>query len=288
MILLDGKKARAELKLKLKERITDLSHISNTPIIPTLALIQVGDVKESSIYVSQKILFAESVGAKVIHIKLSNEINFNDLVSEIKKHNDDSSVHGIIVQLPLPAHLDKDAVIEIINPLKDVDGLTDENQNLLVLGQPRFIPATAKGIMTLLDFYHIDVKDKKVCVLGRSKLVGSPVAKMLTILGAKVSVCHSQTDHPEEISKTADILISAIGKPHHIDISYLKENAVVIDVGLTHISGKGGVSDVDRKALEGHIQAITPVIGGVGPMTVLSLFDNLIHSVDLMTKKTNG
>ncbi|MDP1624777.1 MAG: bifunctional 5,10-methylenetetrahydrofolate dehydrogenase/5,10-methenyltetrahydrofolate cyclohydrolase [bacterium] len=274
MEILDGRKARDSEREALKARVTALGRA------PVLAIIQVGDIKESSIYISQKVTFAKTVGADARHVRLAADISFDNLKAEINKHNVDATVDGIIVQLPLPAHLDKDAVINLIDPSKDVDGLTDENQRLLAEGKPRFVPATAKGIMTLLHFYNIDPKGKKVCVLGRSRLVGSPTAKMLEMAGADVSVCHSKTTDAPAVACQAEILVSAIGKPGLVDASYLKEGVVVVDVGLTVVPDKGLVGDVDRTAIDRLASAATPVPGGVGPMTVLSLFANLVSSAE--------
>jgi methylenetetrahydrofolate dehydrogenase (NADP+) / methenyltetrahydrofolate cyclohydrolase len=284
--ILDGKKARDSYKIGLLERSKGLS------CKPTLALIQVGDNKESIIYIEQKKKFAETVHAQVEHLVFISDATFEDIQQNIKILNERKDIHGIIVQLPLPQHLDSRALINTIDPKKDVDGLTDTNQNLLELGKPHFVPATARGVLDLLSFYHIDVKDKTVVVFGRSRLVGSPIAHLLRAQGAFVSVCHSKTEHPREISKTADIVIVAIGKPEYIDASYIKEGAVVIDVGINSVLKEGDlkrklVGDVDHQKVAKLVKAISPVPGGVGPMTVLSLFANLILSAEDMCRNTN-
>lgn len=272
--ILDGKKARDFYKARLIERLSKLSSK------PLLALVQIGDNKESAVYIEQKKKFAASIGALVEHIHLAETVTQLEVRKHISSLNSRLDVHGIIIQLPIPAHLDKQILIELIDPKKDVDGLTDTNQKLLASGTPQFIPATAKGVGLLMDFYNINPKGKLVTVFGRSRLVGFPTAELLKQKGADVSVCHSQTVNPQEISQKSDILIVAIGKPKLIDASYIKPGAVVIDVGISSVSGHL-VGDVNFAAVSPLVSAISPVPGGVGPMTVLSLFDNLILSAEM-------
>ncbi|MEN9621821.1 MAG: bifunctional methylenetetrahydrofolate dehydrogenase/methenyltetrahydrofolate cyclohydrolase FolD [Candidatus Parcubacteria bacterium] len=284
--ILDGKKARDSYKQGLFERSKRLS------CTPALALIQIGDNRESTLYIEQKKKFALDIHAQVEHIVFKTDVTFEEVQNVIKELNARTDIHGIIVQLPLPAHLDSRAIINIIDPQKDVDGLTDTNQTLLESGKAYFVPATARGVLDLLKFYHIEVKDKNVVVFGRSRLVGSPIAHLLKAQGAHVSVCHSKTEHPQEISKQADIVIVAIGKPELIDTSYIKEGVVVIDVGINSVLDTKTqkmrlVGDVDHANVEKLVKAISPVPGGVGPMTVLSLFANLILSAEVMCRNTN-
>jgi methylenetetrahydrofolate dehydrogenase (NADP+) / methenyltetrahydrofolate cyclohydrolase len=282
-LLLNGKAARDSYKAKLIERIQKLSSA------PTLALIQVGDNRESNIYIEQKKKFAALIGARVEHIHFPAETAPETVEEKIRSLNERGDVNGIIVQLPLPPHFDKQALIETISPLKDDDGLTDENQALLEKGVPRFIPATPRGVSLLLEYHSIDVRGKKAVVFGRSRLVGSPLASLLKARGASIEVCHSKTPDPKAISKKADLVFVAIGKPELIDSSYIKEGAVVVDIGINSIEGKKldeepprrkVVGDVLFSDVEPHVKAISPVPGGVGPMTVLSLFDNLILSAE--------
>ncbi|MBI5134405.1 MAG: bifunctional 5,10-methylenetetrahydrofolate dehydrogenase/5,10-methenyltetrahydrofolate cyclohydrolase [Candidatus Taylorbacteria bacterium] len=282
-LILDGKKARDSYKSRLIERVGALS------CTPTLALVQIGDNRESTIYIEQKKKFGQTIGAHTEHIHLPENATENSISSRILALNRRDDVHGIIIQLPLPAHLDRLSLINLIDPEKDVDGLTDENQRLLEEGTPRHIPATAKGVSLLLDFYGISPAGKKAVVFGRSRLVGHPAAKLLEMKGADVSVCHSKTEDPEKISKTANILVVAVGKPGLIGARHVKEGAVVIDVGINSVSGakleeeipkRKIVGDVDFEAVQSLASAISPVPGGVGPMTVLSLFDNLISSAE--------
>jgi methylenetetrahydrofolate dehydrogenase (NADP+)/methenyltetrahydrofolate cyclohydrolase len=293
-LILDGKIARDFYKNELIKRVGVLKAKG---LAPQLAIVQIGDNPESAIYIEQKKKFATAVGAQVDHIKLSGDTSQKDLAEKIAVLNADTRVHGIIIQLPIPASLDKIALMNLIDTNKDVDGLGDESQKSLDGGAPIFVPATAKGVMTLLDFYKIPVKGKSVVVFGRSRLVGHPLAALLNIRGARVSVCHTQTPNPQEISHAADVVIVAIGQPEHIKAEYIKEGAVVVDVGINSIQNgtidkleeevprRKVVGDVDFEAVSVKASAISPVPGGVGPMTVLSLLDNLILSVEKSAEK---
>jgi len=260
--ILDGKIIRDEIILKLKKEIESFKSV------PTLAIVQVGDLAESSKYIKAKKVLAEKIGAVVRHVQFNESISQDEVVVEIQRLNQDTTVHGIILQLPIPKNLNSLEIIETINPQKDVDGLT-----LLT----KFIPATAKGIMAMLDYYKIEAVDKNVTVMGRSKLVGQPIAKALTGLGAKVSVVHSKIENPKEITKIADILIVAIGKANLVDETYIKSGQVVIDVGI-NFQDKNLVGDVDFEKVKDIVSAISPVPGGVGPLTVASLFENLVEA----------
>jgi|SRR5581483_4642563 len=285
-MILDGRIARDFYKKKITERVKNLSALGCTP---KLAILQIGDNAESNVYIEQKKKFALSIGALVEHIRIKEDVTEQFVAGEIGKLNERHDVHGIILQLPVPGHLDKLALINHIDPRKDVDGLTDENQILLEKGGPRFIPATAKGVILLLDFYNIDLKNKKVAVLGRSRLVGHPTAEILRSRGAHVTVCHSKTEHTKEITRNSDIVVVAIGKPQFITRDYIKDGATVVDVGINSVKGQSLqeetpkrklVGDVDFEAVSSIARAISPVPGGVGPMTVLSLFDNLVVSAE--------
>ena len=279
MILLDGKVVRDAHTAELKKGIENLG------FSPTLAIIQVGDNLDSTLYIEQKKKFAAKIGAETMHIKFPESVSVEDVSVEVKKLNNDKKIHGIIIQLPLPKHFDRDSLISCINPMKDVDGLTDENQKLLNDGKSRFIPATARGILSLLDFYDIQVAGKNVAVIGRSRLVGGPTALALRARGAIVSVCHSQTPNTREITKNSDIVIVAIGNPELIDTSYIKDGATVVDVGINslneEVSNRRLVGDVKFEEVSKIAHAISPVPGGVGPMTVLSLFENLLDASNM-------
>lgn len=272
MILLDGKIARNSLASELKKMI------SNLPIKPKLAIIQVGDRKESNTYITQKKIFAEKIGAEVNHIKFLENVSEDEVCVEIQKLNKDNSVHGIVVQLPLPLDLDKNIIIQNIDPLKDVDGLTSVNTKLLWSNERGHIPATARGILTLLDYYKIPIKGKKVVVVGRSELVGKPVAMALLNRDATVTVCHLETENIKLETQRADILVVAAGDPEFITKDFVKEGQVVVDVGISVLQDKRLVGDVKFDDVKGIVSAISPVPGGVGPMTVLSLFQNLLDA----------
>jgi methylenetetrahydrofolate dehydrogenase (NADP+)/methenyltetrahydrofolate cyclohydrolase len=263
MILLDGKVAREHYTQLLIERIKDLS------IKPCLTIIQVGNRSDSDAYVKAKKSFAEKIGIRINHVHLFDSISQENLIETINRYNVDDGTHGIIVQLPLPEHIKTELILESVNPRKDVDGLTCNT---------KFMPATARGVKELFKFYKIELQNKKITVLGRSKLVGSPIAKMCHEEGANVTVCHSKTENIPEKTKIADIVIVAIGKPKFINESYLKEGQIVIDVGITRHIEEGLVGDVDFEKVKDIVNMISPVPGGVGQMTVLALFENLIDA----------
>ena len=264
MIILDGKIVRDQIILKLKNKV------SASLVKPVLAIIQVGDLEESNKYIKNKKIFAEKIGAVVRHLKFDTTVSRNTLENEIETLNQDKTVHGIIIQLPLPANLDVIQITNVVNSGKDVDGLTENSP---------FMPATARGVLSLLDYYNIDVKEKNVTIMGRSKLVGAPIEMALIERGAKVNVVHSQTENPKEITKKADILIVAIGKPNLIDDSYVSPGQTIIDIGISLSQGKI-VGDVDFDRVKNIVKKITPVPGGVGPLTVASLFENLVESCE--------
>lgn len=279
MILLKGGPVREIASLRLIQEI----HQGGRK--PLLVIVQVGDDQRSSAYIRQKVLFGEKIGAVVSVVSLPATATQAEIVSKIVVLNQDSAVNGIIVQIPLPENLDRQAIIDAIDPQKDVDGLTSENQKLLRQGVPKIVPATARGILELLEHYQISVVGKGVVVMGRSKLVGMPTAKLLELRGAKVSVVHSGTENPKAITTKAEILVVAIGKAELVGPDYLSAGQVVVDVGINLASGecldeevgrKKLVGDVDFKAVEHLLKAISPVPGGVGPMTVLALFENLL------------
>lgn len=266
--ILDGKKVAEEIKQGLK---SDFDLLTKKP---RLTIVQVGDDSRSNIYIKRKILFGEEIGAKVNLKKFSENIGEDDLIKEIEKINQDEEVDGIIIQLPIPNHLDKNKIIESININKDVDGLK--------VGS-KFIPATARGVISLLKFYGIGISGKKVTVLGRSALVGAPIAKLMEDSGAKVTVCHSGTEDLVTPCKDADIIISAVGKRNLINKSHVKSGQIVIDVGINpstdNVEDKPRiVGDVNFREVVNIVDAISPVPGGVGPMTVASLFLNLSDS----------
>ncbi len=284
MKILDGKVVRDQMADNLSSIIY---HLSSKP---KLVIIQVGDNPESNTYIGQKVKFGERIGAIVDLQKFPADISQDQLSSNLQQLNSDPSVHGIIIQLPISEHLDKDKLIELIDPKKDVDGLTITNQKLLEENNPQaVIPATAKGVISILNFYKVPIKGKKITVVGRSKLVGKPVAEILANMGAHITVCHSQTLDLKQETRNADIIVVAVGKPNLIGKEHVSPNQVVIDVGINVIDSKPDelstithkrslVGDVNFAEVSQIVSAITPVPGGVGPMTVASLFENLLEA----------
>lgn len=300
MILLDGKKLRDETATELRDEIADFVAESGEGVeavvpqsVPQLAILQIGDLAESTAFITQKKNFAEKIGAKVIHKTYPAKVSEEELITDIKKLNSDSKIHGIIVQLPIPASLDKQKILDAVAPQKDVDGLTATNIKRLWSRDDRVIlPGTVRGVISLLEHYEIPIDGKKVTVVGRSMLVGKPLATALLNKNATVTVCHRQTKNLATETSQADILVVAAGSTHLIGKDFVKKGQVVVDVGINFSSAKTGISpkpeneipkqkmvgDVDFEAVKDIVSAISPVPGGVGPMTVASLFQNLVET----------
>lgn len=269
--ILKGIAPREALREKLALQVRAFS------VAPKLVIIQVGDREDSNIYIKQKIDFGESIGVDVVHKKFSDTINRDELQKEIESVNTDDSVTAMIVQLPLPSHIPTD-VLECIESKKDVDCLTEYHRAELAKGAMYSSPATAKAVLTLLTYYNVPIVGTHAVVVGRSVLAGGPIAELLKISGARVSVIHRETKDPEVISRTADILVVACGVPALVTETWINpdKHTVVVDVGI-HRTERGVVGDVDVLSVSSCIQAISPVPGGVGPLTVACLFENLIH-----------
>lgn len=265
----------APVREKIKKGL--ISRVSNFFRKPVLVIVQIGNRFDSSVYIRKKKQFGEEIGAIVLVKNFAISISQVDLIKEIKKINEDKSVDGVIVQLPLPEHLDSEKIVRNIDQMKDADGLTTAylENSLLVT------PATARAVEVLLDFYKIEVTNKKIAVIGRSKLAGGPIATMLSKKGAKVTVCHRETSNTKEICRNADIIISAAGEANLVTRDFVGQGQVVIDVGINKVEGKL-VGDVDFENVEPIVKAITPVPGGIGPLTVACLFENLL---DLVSRK---
>ncbi|MTH46957.1 bifunctional methylenetetrahydrofolate dehydrogenase/methenyltetrahydrofolate cyclohydrolase FolD [Intestinirhabdus alba] len=273
-VLLNGKAIAATIKEELK------AQLSARPYTATLAVILVGSDPASSIYVKNKHRACEQVGIRSLVITLPDTISQAGLLAEIETLNQRDDVDGILVQLPLPASIDSRAVIQAISPAKDVDGFHPENVGALSMNHPGFLPCTPAGIIELLKRSNIEIAGKECVVLGRSNIVGKPVAQLLLRENATVTLCHSQTKHLPQICQRADILIVAIGKPRAIDSRYVKPGAVVVDVGI-HRDSEGQIcGDVDFSAVEAVAGAITPVPGGVGPMTIAMLMQNCLIAAE--------
>ena len=270
-VILDGKKLRDKIFLDLKAKL------DNMPQKPTLAVILAGNDPASAIYVRNKKKTAENLGINSLVIEYPSNVTETELLSKIKELNNDKSITAILVQLPLPEHINKFRIIDTISPQKDVDGLTPYNLGKLFAGEETYVyPCTPKGILLLLDEYNIDVDGKHVVVIGRSNLVGKPVAQMLLKRNATVTMCHSHTENLSEITKTADIIVSAVGKKV-IGEKMLKSDCVVVDVGIYKDENGKVRGDVDFENVSKITAYISPVPGGVGPMTIASLMLNTVE-----------
>lgn len=279
-LILDGKKVSRLIREELKDRVVTLRR---NGIVPKLAIVLVGEYEPSLIYVTNKERACRSTGIEVETFRLGADVEESTVVEIINRCNEDRKIHGIILQLPLPGHLDKDRLLEVIKPEKDVDGLTPVNLGKLAAGKPRFIPATPSGIVELLIRYSISPKGRRVVIVGRGELVGKPLANLLLMKGergdATVTVCHSQTLDLKSVCRAAEILVVAAGKPGLIKADMVSEGAVVVDAGI-HRTEQGIIGDVDFDSVAKVAGAITPVPGGVGPMTVAMLLYNTVEAAD--------
>lgn len=282
MVLLDGKKLSEEIKVQLLNHSRQLKHQNGRS--PHLAAILVGDNPASVAYVNNKIKSCRQCEIGSALIKLEDTISENDLLEEIEKLNADDNTDGILVQLPLPPHINPDIIASAIFPEKDVDGFHPLNAGKLSQGLPCFEPATPKGIMIMLKHFKISMAGKHAVVIGRSNIVGRPMSIMLSSASANatVTLCHSQTENIEAFTKQADILIAALGKPGFVNAGMIKKGAVVIDVGISRVEdvtrkyGYRIAGDVDFEKVAPLCSAITPVPGGVGPMTIIGLLSNTL------------
>ncbi|MHA1695640.1 MAG: bifunctional methylenetetrahydrofolate dehydrogenase/methenyltetrahydrofolate cyclohydrolase FolD [Candidatus Helarchaeota archaeon] len=274
-MLLDGKLIAEKIRKRLKEEIYELKNKTNKT--PALATIIVGENPASQIYVRIKHNACNEVGINSIIIGLPENISENELIKNIELLNMDSSIHGILLQLPLPNHLDSNKFFDKIDPAKDVDGFNPKNSGNLLIGNETFVPCTCKGILTILKEYNIELKGKNVVIINHSNIVGKPLALLLLNRDATVSICHEFTQNITYYTKNADILIIGIGNARFIKKEMIKENAVIIDVGINRIENKI-IGDVDFEDVKNKVYAITPVPGGVGPMTVASLLENTIYA----------
>ena len=279
-VIIDGKTISLQIKEELKQKAADL-RAQGTAV--TLAVIQVGDNPASCVYVRNKKKGCEYIGIGSLSYELPEETTQEELLSLIQELNGRGDVNGILVQLPLPAHIDEDTVIKAIDPRKDVDGFHPQSVGALCIGQPGFVSCTPAGIIQLLKRSGISIEGKECVVLGRSNIVGKPMSLLLLRENATVTIAHSRTKNLKELTSRADILIVAIGKPKMVTREYVKEGAVVIDVGINRDENNKLCGDVDFEDVEPICSAITPVPGGVGPMTIAMLLNNCIESVHLQS-----
>lgn len=272
---IDGKAISQMVKDELRERV------KKEKIEATLAVIQVGSDPASTVYVGNKKKACEYIGIRSLAFELPEETKEEKLLDLVKELNDREDVDGILVQLPLPAHMDEDKVIQTISPKKDVDGFHPQSVGALSIGQPGFVSCTPAGVIQLLKRSGVEIEGKECVIVGRSNIVGKPMALLMLRENATVTVCHSRTKDLKEVTKRADILIVAIGKPEFITKEYVKEGAVVIDVGIHRGADNKLCGDVDFGEVEPVASAITPVPGGVGPMTIAMLMNNCVEAKGL-------
>lgn len=274
--IIDGKKVSEHIRSQIAKGVEKLKQ--ETGITPGLAAVLVGDDPASEIYVRNKRRACSNAGIYSEEHKLPLETTEEELLTLVDKLNNDPKIHGILVQLPLPDHINVTRVLKAVSPLKDVDGFHPYNVGLLVEGNPRFIPCTPHGIIKMLEFYNIDISGKQAVVVGRSNIVGKPVSMLLLHRHATVTVCHSRTKPLDEVTRRADILVAAIGRANFITADMVKEGAVVIDVGINRNEEGKLTGDVDFEAVSQKASYITPVPGGVGPMTISMLLWNTLES----------
>ena len=276
--IIDGKAISTQIKEELKVKVAEMKAQG---MEVTLAVIQVGNDPASSVYVGNKKKACEYIGIRSLAYELPEETTEEELLKLIEELNGREDVNGILVQLPLPKHIEEDKILNTISPLKDVDGFHPQSVGALCIGQPGFVSCTPAGIIQLLKRSGIEIAGKECVVIGRSNIVGKPMALLLIRENGTVTVTHSRTKDLKEVTKRADILVVAIGKPKMITADYVKEGAVVIDVGIHRNEQNKLCGDVDYDDVAPKCSAITPVPGGVGPMTIAMLMNNCVESVAL-------
>ena len=272
--IIDGKAISAQIRAEIAEKVKNLK--AERGIVPGLAVIIVGDDPASRVYVRNKHRACEEVGFASFGYELPADTTEEELLALVEKLNRDSAVHGILVQLPLPRHFDEEKILLAIDPAKDVDAFHPYNVGKIMIGNYDFLPCTPAGVMELLRRSNIEIAGKECVVVGRSNIVGKPQAMLLLQANGTVTVCHSRTKDLREVCRRADILIAAIGKPEFFDASFVKEGAVVIDVGINRRADGTLCGDVNYEDVAPHTSYITPVPGGVGPMTIAMLMQNTL------------
>ena len=276
--IIDGKKISAEIKDELKQEVAAMKAEGKEI---ALAVIQVGEDPASSVYMRNKKKACEYIGITSVSYEIPEDSTQQELLDLVEKCNKDPKINGILVQLPLPPHMDEDAVIHAIDPKKDVDGFHPVSVGNMVIGNDGFLPCTPAGIIELLKRSGVEIGGKECVVVGRSNIVGKPMSMLLLRENGTVTVCHSRTRNLREVCSRADILVVAVGRPKFIDASYVKEGAVIIDVGIHRNENNKLCGDVDFDAVKEKTSAITPVPGGVGPMTIAMLMKNCVQSKKL-------
>ena len=279
MQIIDGKKVSAEVKANVKKQTEELKE--KYGVTPGLAVVIVGDDPASRVYVNNKKKACEAVGFESEEYALPAETTQEELLALVEKLNDKEDINGILVQLPLPKHLDDKAVIEAISPIKDVDAFHAVNVGKIMLGEYDFLPCTPAGVMEMLHFYDIPVEGKECVVIGRSNIVGKPMGLLLLHENGTVTICHSRTKDLAEVCRRADILVAAVGIPKFVKADMVKDGAVVIDVGMDRDENGKLCGDVDFDNVKDKCSFITPVPGGVGPMTIATLMKNTLKACKL-------
>ena len=283
--ILSGKSLSSDVFNNLSTRIDKLKNIN---IIPTLAVILVGDNPASSVYVKNKTTRFKKLNLNSFTVNYNDNVSEKELLNKISELNNDTNCHGILVQLPLPDHINAEKILLSIDPYKDVDGFHPFNLGNLTAGSPTFIPCTPKGIMRFFQHYEIDLKGKHVVVVGRSNIVGRPISILTSLKNqysnATTTICHSGSSDIFKYTKLADVVILAIGSPEFLKSEHIKNGAVIIDVGINRIENDNGksklVGDADFNSLINKVKAITPVPGGVGPMTIAMLVENTVEAAE--------
>ncbi len=274
-VIIDGKAVSLSCREKIKEEVAQMAAKG---IVPGLAVVIVGDNPASRTYVNNKKKGCAEVGMYSEEYALPEETTQEELLALVEKLNNKEDIHGILVQLPLPKHIDDKAVIAAISPKKDVDAFHTENVGRIMIGEYKFLPCTPAGVMELLKAYNIDVSGKECVVIGRSNIVGKPMLMLLLQANGTVTICHSRTKDLKETTRRADILVAAIGKAKFVGADMVKEGAVVIDVGINRDENGKLCGDVDFEAVKDKASYITPVPGGVGPMTITMLLKNTLEA----------
>lgn len=283
--IIDGKKLAKKIREELKIKCDELKQKG---IYPKLAVIMVGNNPASKVYVRNKSNACADVGVEYVEYLLEENIEQEELIELIKKLNEDKTINGILLQSPIPMHLDINEAFKTITYIKDVDGFSPASVGKLCIGEDTFISCTPYGVMKMLKEYNIDLNGKHVVILGRSNIVGKPLIQCCLQKNATVTICHSKTQKLEEITKQADVLISAIGQPEFVKTDMIKDKAVVIDVGINRNKDGKLVGDVDFENVKEKASYITPVPGGVGPMTIAMLMNNVIKAAEEQTKKKSN
>lgn len=281
MVLIDGKKLAKTIRSNLKK---DVDELKKNGIHPKFAVILVGDDPASKIYVRNKNRACEEIGIEYEEYLLKDDVSMEELLRLIDKLNEDKTINGILLQSPLPKHLDINEAFKRINYKKDVDGFNPINVGKLALGQDCFVSCTPYGVIKMLDAYNIPIEGKKAVIIGRSNIVGKPLIQCLLSKNATVTVCHSKTKDIENITKDADIVVTAMGKPKFLKANMVKEGATIIDVGINRMDNGKLCGDVDFENVSEKAGYITPVPGGVGPMTIAMLMENIVKAAKMQNK----